>query len=481
MSDFKDNAPVPVGWAGQDKRFAYSLKENVDVLTGNRGDPLDRAVTVRDLLDAGIIKLARGSNLFGNNGFEIDPTILFPTLAVPPAPTNLQAAGAFQNILLEWDLQFYIGHAGVEIWRHTSDSLAGATLVGTMTGMAGVYVDAVGSGKSFYYWVRAVNRNSVYGPYNSSSGTLGETAIDVAYMLTLLSGAVTSSQLAADLSAPIAKIPALESFTGYASGYSGGSLLTRMGATETKANAAATSAQLSSESTTRANADSALSSTVSTLSSTVGSNTSAISTESTARANADSALSSTVTSLSSTVGGNTSSISTQVTTTNGLKAQYTVKLDVNGAVAGFGLASTTSAAGNITSEFIVNADRFAIMRGGSNATAATVPFIVQASSTTLNGVAVPAGVYMADAFIKNGSIANAKIGNAAIDNAKIANLSAAKINTGTLNASLVTISGVSPSLNIRSADTGARMQIQGSRVRVYDSGGNLRVKLGNLS
>ena len=449
MSDFKDNAPVPVSWAGQDKRFAYTLKENVDVLTGNRGDPLDRAVTVRDLLDAGIIKLARGSNLFGNNGFELDPTILFPTLAVPPAPTNLEAAGAFQNILLEWDLQFYIGHAGVEIWRHTSDSLANATLVGTMTGMAGVYVDAVGSGQSFYYWVRAINRNSVYGPYNSSAGTLGETAIDVAYMLTLLSGEITSSQLAADLSTPIGKIAPLEAYTGYTAAYSGGSLLTRMGATETKADGAATSAQLSSESNTRANADSAA---------------------------AD-----TVTLLSSTVGEHTSSISTQLQTTNGLKAQYTVKVDVNGAVAGFGLASTTTAAGNITSEFIVNADRFAIMRGGSNNTAATVPFIVQSTATTVNGVAVPAGVYMADAYIKNGSIANAKIGNAAIDNAKIASLSAAKINTGTLNASLVTISGVSPSLNIRSADTGARMQIQGSRIRVYDSGGNLRVKLGNLS
>ena len=449
MSDFKDNAPVPVSWAGQDKRFAYTLKENVDVLTGNRGDPLDRAVTVRDLLDAGIIKLARGSNLFGNNGFELDPTILFPTLAVPPAPTNLEAAGAFQNILLEWDLQFYIGHAGVEIWRHTSDSLANATLVGTMTGMAGVYVDAVGSGQSFYYWVRAINRNSVYGPYNSSAGTLGETAIDVAFMLALLSGEITSSQLAADLSTPIGKIAPLEAYTGYTAAYSGGSLLTRMGATETKADGAATSAQLSSESNTRANADSAA---------------------------AD-----TVTLLSSTVGEHTSSISTQLQTTNGLKAQYTVKVDVNGAVAGFGLASTTTAAGNITSEFIVNADRFAIMRGGSNNTAATVPFIVQSTATTVNGVAVPAGVYMADAYIKNGSIANAKIGNAAIDNAKIASLSAAKINTGTLNASLVTISGVSPSLNIRSADTGARMQIQGSRIRVYDSGGNLRVKLGNLS
>jgi len=449
VSDFKDNAPVPVSWAGQDKRFAYTLKENVDVLTGNRGDPLDRAVTVRDLLDAGIIKLARGSNLFGNNGFELDPTILFPTLAVPPAPTNLEAAGAFQNILLEWDLQFYIGHAGVEIWRHTSDSLANATLVGTMTGMAGVYVDAVGSGQSFYYWVRAINRNSVYGPYNSSAGTLGETAIDVAFMLALLSGEITSSQLAADLSTPIGKIAPLEAYTGYTAAYSGGSLLTRMGATETKADGAATSAQLSSESNTRANADSAA---------------------------AD-----TVTLLSSTVGEHTSSISTQLQTTNGLKAQYTVKVDVNGAVAGFGLASTTTAAGNITSEFIVNADRFAIMRGGSNNTAATVPFIVQSTATTVNGVAVPAGVYVADAYIKNGSIANAKIGNAAIDNAKIASLSAAKINTGTLNASLVTISGVSPSLNIRSADTGARMQIQGSRIRVYDSGGNLRVKLGNLS
>ena len=45
-----------------------------------------------------------------------------------------------------------------------------------------------------------------------------------------------------------------------------------------------------------------------------------------------------------------------------LEAQYTVKVDLNGAVAGFGLASTTTASGNIVSEFIVNADRFAILK-----------------------------------------------------------------------------------------------------------------------
>jgi hypothetical protein len=118
-----------------------------------------------------------------------------------------------------------------------------------------------------------------------------------------------------------------------------------------------------------------------------------------------------------------------------------VKIDNNGAVAGYGLASTANSAGNIVSEFIVNADRFAIMRGGSNTTAASVPFIVQTSATTLNGVTVPAGVYMQDGFIKNGSIVNAKIGNAAIDNAKIANIDAGKITAGTINTSRLNIDG----------------------------------------
>ena len=124
-----------------------------------------------------------------------------------------------------------------------------------------------------------------------------------------------------------------------------------------------------------------------------------------------------------------------------MSGQYTVKIDLNGAVAGYGLASTTTAAGNIVSEFVVNADRFAIMRGGSNTAAASVPFIVQASATTIGGVAVPAGVYMTDAFIRNGSIINAKIADAAIDNAKIANLSADKINAGTINTSRLNIDG----------------------------------------
>lgn len=63
----------------------------------------------------------------------------------------------------------------------------------------------------------------------------------------------------------------------------------------------------------------------------------------------------------------------------------------------------------------------------------TLPFIVNTSPQTINGVSVPAGVYMDAAFIKNGTITNAKIGNAQIDDAKIVSLTAAKITAGEIS------------------------------------------------
>ena len=60
--------PVPQNWSGQDRKFADSLKENVDVICGHRGDPLDRAVTARDLLDSGLATLPAGANFY--SGFS---------------------------------------------------------------------------------------------------------------------------------------------------------------------------------------------------------------------------------------------------------------------------------------------------------------------------------------------------------------------------------------------------------------------------
>jgi hypothetical protein len=117
---------------------------------------------------------------------------------------------------------------------------------------------------------------------------------------------------------------------------------------------------------------------------------------------------------------------------DGLRTQYTVKIDANGHVAGFGLASEPSGESGSISAFGVRADRFWIAATSVSPTP-YVPFIVQTSPQVINGVTAPAGVYITDAFIQNGAITNAKIGNATIDNAKIANVSADKLTAGSIS------------------------------------------------
>jgi hypothetical protein len=119
---------------------------------------------------------------------------------------------------------------------------------------------------------------------------------------------------------------------------------------------------------------------------------------------------------------------TRATQTGNLFAQYSVKLDVNGYVSGFGLSSTLNNAAPY-SQFIFKADQFAF---GAPGQTSVYPFVIQATATTVNGVAVPAGVYMDAAYIQNGTITNAKIGDATIDSAKIASLTAAKITAGSM-------------------------------------------------
>ena len=117
------NANVPTSWKGQDKLFGERIKENVDVLTGVRGDPMDRAITARDLVDSGIAKIPQGNTTFTGSSSGLEPVATGTTtnenLDPIPAPTNLQAAGAFQRILLTWDLSQYTGHAFVQVFRHS--------------------------------------------------------------------------------------------------------------------------------------------------------------------------------------------------------------------------------------------------------------------------------------------------------------------------------------------------------------------------
>lgn len=273
----------------------------------------------------------------------------------------------------------------------------------------------------------------------------------------------------------------------------------------------------------------------------INGNTAAIQSEQTTRANADTAISSTVTTLQSSVGANTAAIQTAATSIDGITAQYTVKIDNNGYMSGYGLSSNLIAGGTAISKFFVQADQFAVIAPGRTAgTLASVPLAVLTTPQTINGVAFQPGVYIDGASINSGTVGNAQIGNAAIDDAKIANLSAVKITagfisadrvqTGSLDAKLATIdaaviktgvldvariqdgtitnakigneiqssnfaSGTAGwridklgnsefnggSLTIRGANTTGRLELVGNRLFVYDENGAVRVKIGDLS
>jgi predicted nucleic acid-binding Zn-ribbon protein len=181
------------------------------------------------------------------------------------------------------------------------------------------------------------------------------------------------------------------------------------------------SASISSEITARTTADSALSTRIDTLTANLGTTNASITAEQTARANGDSANATSITNLTTTVNGHTSSISSNTSSINGVYANYAIKLDNNGYIAGFGLYSTVSNVG-VTSYFNILADRFTVQLPGWNGIA---PFTV--GYVNGNPQVVIQGAYIADATIGNAAIGNAqitnaKIANAAIDNAKIANL-----------------------------------------------------------
>jgi len=160
-----------------------------EIITGNGSD---RFVTAQELIAGGVVDP-------GNGGTVVKPGTKL--IGTSPAPTNVTASAAIQNIIVSWDNPQYFGHSHAEIWGNSTDNIGTAVLIGLSPGA--IYVDSVGPSVSRYYWVRFVNTLDVIGPYNSINGTLATTGAAVSYLLTTLAGSITSSQLATSLNSRI--------------------------------------------------------------------------------------------------------------------------------------------------------------------------------------------------------------------------------------------------------------------------------------
>ncbi|EKP0262626.1 hypothetical protein JFQ93_003980 [Aeromonas sobria] len=155
------------------------LTENMQILTGQKGDRLDKALTLREAAAIGMINLRRNGS--GVVVPEVPPDK--PTdpewsgVQLPVAPTSVTADGAFHTITLTWDSPGYKGHSYAEILRAEVDNPATAVAIGTT--LANVYADTVGRGFEAYYWVRFINKNGLAGPLHSSAGLNATTSPNV--------------------------------------------------------------------------------------------------------------------------------------------------------------------------------------------------------------------------------------------------------------------------------------------------------------
>jgi len=97
--------PIPSNADPQLKTYLAAVDEALKVRLGRTGDPKDRAVTVRELIDAGLAENFL-ENPFNPNAGTPDNTFVPTTtieLTIPPDVTGFSGAGAFQKIILSWD------------------------------------------------------------------------------------------------------------------------------------------------------------------------------------------------------------------------------------------------------------------------------------------------------------------------------------------------------------------------------------------
>ncbi len=420
---------IPAQVDTETKLALESMKEALEVRLGRRGDPKDRAVTLRELIDSGLATDLAQEPYNPNTGATgFAPLRERPgDVVVPPAPTSLTASGLFTDVLLSWNQSTntapYGNHAFTEIWRSQAEDLSSAVLVGTTN--AFIYTDkGLEYDSTYYYWVRFVSTSNNPGPWsNMASATtvenigatmaaLSETLADLPGY-NLLATSTTAATIIKSSSEPSTRTngDALQPNDIWFD-TDDGQIYTRN---------TSNNAWVAGRDATLVNVFGSTSFTGSTLTAAMATAQSDIVTVT----NAQSATATSVTNLTSTVGTNTSSISTLNTTTashtGDLNAMFVLQVatESNGSksAAGMVIGSNASNGSGAQSYVQFQADKFAIWNGSSS----TAPFIVSGGTVFIDSARIQDGA-INTARIANAAIQTAKIGDAQITTAKIANL-----------------------------------------------------------
>lgn len=512
--------PARTGNAAVD-RMLDALREQALRWRGDNGPIEDKVVTFGDLQDSGIGEILPGDRLG-------DGTLTPPEdPGSRPGPlTNLQANGAFENVILDWEGTNQRNYAFTEIHRATVDDLGQAVLKGTS--IAPVFADSdVDSGQTYYYWVRAISTTDNAGPFNATAGTKATVAVNPQFLANELTNQITETQLFSDLNSRINLIDGPASLTGSVNARVNTEKIERQSAdsalasdiTTVESSVSDNASAIQNEQTTRANEDNALASDITTVQSVaesknvtfrqsttptaeavgdlwvdtsddnklhrwngtswvtaddqrIATNSAAIQSEATTRADEDSALASDITTVQGNVGSNSAAIQERVRINvdgSTATAQYDVRLEttVDGqlVMGGFGLASDGS-----TVQAGFNVDRFWIGQPSVDYTQENkvFPFIVDSGRVVID-----------EAFIRDGTITNAKINTLAADKlfAASGTIADATIGTGDIGRAMIDTAAIGTAEIDNAAITNAKintaavdtLEIKGDAVTVPTS------------
>lgn len=416
-------------------------------------------------------------------------------LTPPPQPTGLSALGALTSIILDWDVPAgYTNLAYTEVWRATDGLLANAVMVGTTSGY--LYTDAVGPGSTTYtYWVRFVSKADVRGQYSSGvnaqtssdptalldllTGQIGESQLNTELGERITTIGTLQDQMML-LSAGIgeqfdsAKIWYFD--TGIES-WGGNGTPTTVGGWLRAADHATDAYVTSPSGAVNGAAYPQVKMRIRKVGAPVwegylwwratpsawdlGSRVAfaepAFDANDIATVTVNAPWTGTIDSIRLDLSAASNAVdryeldwvaigraapgasvlalqqeaSVRQSETGALFAKYTVKIDNNGYVSGYGLASEANNSAPL-STFAVRADRFYIASPSGPGIDPAMPFVVTTTSQVINGITIPPGAYLTDAYIKRAVVNTFVAGLAVIDNASIVSMNAAKILAGAL-------------------------------------------------
>jgi uncharacterized protein YjbI with pentapeptide repeats len=476
------------------KSLVDKMKEIIEIREGVRGSNFDRYITWRDLFKSGLTKLTLDGVSYSADTSTPIGLITNNDFSPPPAPSGVAGTSGLAVAIITWNDPAYANLAYAEVWRSVTNSIGTSVLNGTTR--SNIFTDAIGATNvTYFYWVRLVSVNNIVGPFNAITGvsvntsrvgtsdvsdlliTAAKLADSAVTSIKLSDGSIITSKIAdaaivgakmADLAVSAAKLAAnsVESDKIAAGAVLSGKLADLAVEAAKLADSAVTAVKIANLAVgTAAIADAAISSA---KIADLGVTTAKIADASIVSAKIAALAVGTAAIQDAAI--NSAKIAALAVGTAAIADAAIVNAKIGdlavdtGKIADAAIATAKIADAAITSAKITDAS-------------ITTAKIDDAAITT--------------AKIGDAAITSAKIGDAVITTAKIAEtIQSTNFSAATLVGWQITKAGsiqmyggatFRGDLDIKSAASGARMEIANTVIKVFDSAGAVRVKLGNLA